>query len=94
MIVISCGSGTLTDAGAAPDSSSTVTNIPIHKQDLLTDGGDWLPPPRAPCVCVHFMVCVREKGGEGRLEKRWGGSDGEKLLHCRVGDAEGFRADA
>lgn len=61
MIVISSGCCTLTDAGAVPDSSSTVTKIPIHKQDLLTDGGD-CPPPSAVCVCALHGLCVGKRG--------------------------------
>lgn len=64
MIVISSGSCTLTDAGAVPDLSSTVTKIPIHKQDLLTDGGDCRPERRV-CVCTSWSVCGKRGEGDG-----------------------------
>lgn len=60
-------------AGATADSSAAEANKkktnPIHKLELVTHGGDWLPERHAwSCVRAHLM----------RVSERWVGAAGLK----------------
>lgn len=50
-------------ADAAVPGSSSSRNNPIHKQELDTGDGDWLPDPPRACVAKER----REKGGTGGI---------------------------